>query len=68
MIPGTVARYITRNCAQPGEIQVVLIWRSAGMPAEAEREAALQELRAELDDLLDWSTATSTEGPITLNT
>lgn len=68
MIPGTVARYLARSTNHAETIQIVLVWRSQTLPPEAERAAALQALRADLDDLLDWESACSLEGPALLNT
>lgn len=56
-LPGTVARYITRNQNRPDEIQIILVWRSAVMPSSEEREAGLAALRNDLAEILDWETA-----------
>lgn len=67
-MPGTVARYIVRNIADPARVQLVLLWRYKTMPSEREREAALEALRADLADLLDWESASYLEGQVLLNT
>lgn len=68
LIPGTVARYVARNKNNSDEVQIVLIWRRLVMPPEPEREAALEALRADLADILDWETASYMEGQVILNT
>lgn len=68
LIPGTVARYIARNKSNADEVQMVLVWRKLVMPPEHEREAALNELRVDLADILDWETASYMEGQVILNT
>ncbi|HET8840982.1 MAG TPA: helix-turn-helix domain-containing protein [Ktedonobacteraceae bacterium] len=68
LIPGTVARYISRTRSLPEEIQIVLVWRQRLMPPEEERQAALAALRADFSDILEWETATSFEGVAALNT
>jgi excisionase family DNA binding protein len=52
--PGTVARYITESGQQ---ITISLVWKRAIMPNETMREQALEALKQELADILDWSTA-----------
>ena len=66
-IPGTVARYIVRDKLNPDEIQIVLLWRKLVMPPDAEREAAIQALCADLADILNWETAVSCEGQVLMN-
>jgi excisionase family DNA binding protein len=68
LLPGTVARYIARNAEKPNEIHILLIWRSTVMPAEAEREAALAALRADLAEVVDWETAWSEQGQVLMHT
>jgi excisionase family DNA binding protein len=67
LLPGTVARYVVRNKANPECLQIVLVWRRLVMPPEEEREAALAALRADLAEILDWETALSTEGQVLLS-
>jgi excisionase family DNA binding protein len=68
LLPGTVARYISRSEEKPDDIQIVLIWRSTVMPPAAEREAAMQALRAELAEIVDWETAWSENGRVIMHT
>jgi excisionase family DNA binding protein len=55
--PGTVARYLMADEQKPERVEMVLIWKKSIMPAEAEREQALENFRHALDDVFDWSTA-----------
>ena len=55
--PGTAARYIARSEQRPDELQIVLIWRGSLIPTPEAREEALEELRRELADLVEWGTA-----------
>jgi hypothetical protein len=55
--PGTVARYIARSQVDTNAVQIMLIWRGTVMPSDEEREAALELLREELNDVLDWDSA-----------
>lgn len=68
LIPGTVARYIARNKDGSDMVQMVLVWRRLIMPPEHERAAALEALRADLADILDWESAVYMEGQVVLNT
>ena len=68
LIPGTVARYISRKKSNEEEVQIVLIWRQRLMPSEEERQAALTNLQDDLSDLFDWENASFLEGPVLLNT
>jgi excisionase family DNA binding protein len=68
LLPGTVARYIARNAEKPNEIHILLIWRSTVMPSEAEREAALAALRADLAEIVDWDTAWIEQGQVLMHT
>lgn len=56
-IPGTVERYVMQNMARPDEIQIMLIWQEGMEPFEQDK--ALQSLFADLDDVLDWQTAST---------
>ena len=67
LLPGTVARYIACGEEQPNDVQMVLVWRSTVMPAQAEREAAMQALRAEFAGILDWETAKSEYSRVVMN-
>lgn len=64
---GTTARYILR-ALEGDEVRIVLIWRSAVMPVEEAREAALAAFRADLADLLAWESATYKQGQVLLST
>lgn len=68
LLPGTVARYIARSEAKPDDVQIVLVWRSTVMPPEAEREAALAALRAELAGIVDWDSSWSEYGRVLMHT
>ncbi len=68
LLPGTVARYIALTEESPVEVQIVLLWRSTVMPKEAEREAALQALRADFTGILDWQQARSKYSRVMMNT
>jgi excisionase family DNA binding protein len=57
MFPGTVARYITHSQTDASDVQILLIWRGTVMPDVATREAALDDLRQELANVLDWKNA-----------
>jgi hypothetical protein len=57
LFPGTVARYIAGSETSPGQVEILLIWRSTVMPDDAVREQALEAFRQALADVLDWSTA-----------
>ncbi len=67
-LPGTVARYIARSDEKPSDIHLVLVWRSTVMPEQAEREAALEALRQELAEVLDWETAWYEYGKVLMHT
>jgi excisionase family DNA binding protein len=66
--PGTVARFIVESEKNPGQVDVSLIWRSAVMPDEMERERALDAFRQDLADVLDWDTAQYTHGKVLMHT
>ncbi len=55
--PGTVARYFAHSQADASDLQIMLIWRGTVMPDEATRTVALNGLREELKDVLDWENA-----------
>ncbi len=57
LFPGTAARYVVRSDQRPREVQILLIWRGSLLPTPEAREAALEELRGDLADLVDWRTA-----------
>ncbi len=68
VFPGTVARYVVRSQTIPGQIELVLIWRSTVMPNEVEREQALAAFRHTLADVLDWDTAQYNDGQVLMHT
>ena len=68
LLPGTVARYIARSEDKPDSVQIVLIWRKAVMPEKEEREEALEALRSELAQILDWDAASSEHGQVLMHT
>ena len=67
LLPGTSARYIVRGKEDTDEVQILLIWRSATLPPDEEREAALAALRADLAEVLAWETASSQESQVLLH-
>lgn len=66
-LPGTTRRYIGRNRDDPHEVIITLVWREAVMPQEQQCETALAALRADLSEVLDWSTAFVEEGQVLLH-
>lgn len=54
-LPGTVGRFIACGMENPDEVQIMLLWRSTVMPEESVRKEAIQALKDELSDLMDWS-------------
>jgi|SRR5579883_1280454 len=68
LFPGTVARYVVKNETIPGQIEIMLIWRSTVMPNEAEREQELETFRQILADVLDWDTAQYNNGEVWMHT
>jgi hypothetical protein len=67
LFPGTISRYIMERKQYPGQVEIILIWRSSVMPASAKREQALAAFRQSLDDVLDWSTAQYDEATILMH-
>lgn len=66
--PGTAARYIARSDQRPGEVQILLVWRGSLLPSEQAREEALEALRHELADVIDWQTARYETGQVLMHT
>lgn len=66
-LPGTAARFIARNQSDPEEIKIVLIWRSVVMPPADVREASLAAFYADFADVINWETATRTEGQVLIH-
>lgn len=67
LLPGTAARYIVRSQGCPDEVQIVLVWRSAIMPPDEERESALAALRADLAEIVAWETALYKESQVVMH-
>jgi excisionase family DNA binding protein len=67
LLPGTAARYIVRSRDCPDEVQIVLVWRGAIMPAEEERETALAALRDDLAEVIAWETAFYKESQVVMH-
>jgi len=68
MLPGTVGRFIACDGADPGNVQIVLIWRSTVMPMQEAREAEVQALKEELAGVLDWEKPWGVHGRVLLHT
>jgi excisionase family DNA binding protein len=68
LFPGTVARYILLSKTHPGNIEVLLIWRSSLMPDEITRRQELDDFRQALADMLDWPNASYDEGQALFHT
>ena len=54
---GTIARYVLKDRAQPGMVNIWLVWKDTEMPDEGTRQQELAAFKAELADVLDWETA-----------
>jgi excisionase family DNA binding protein len=67
LLPGTAARYIICGRRDHSVVIIMLVWRSAGMPPKAKREAALAALYADLDEVLAWETADIREDEVGLH-
>lgn len=65
---GTIARYIVDSKSRPGNIEIILIWRSTTMPDEMAREQALDRFRQGLASVLDWNSAQYDHGEVILHT
>jgi excisionase family DNA binding protein len=68
LFPGTIARYVSSSEVIPGHVGIILIWRSTVMPDETKRKQALDTLRQELADVLDWNTEQYDEGIVMMHT
>ena len=68
VFPGTVARFIVESETTPGQIEISLIWRSAVMPNEEQRNQAVDSFRQTLTDVLDWNTAQYNTGKVLMHT
>ena len=66
--PGTIGRFIIESESIPGQVEIVLVWRSAVMPDETEREQALAAFRQTLLDVLDWDSAIYKHGKMLMHT
>ncbi len=63
-LPGTTARYIMQNQNNPEEIQIMLVWDNAMTPREQGK--SLRRFFADLDDILDWQTASGRDYKVIL--
>jgi excisionase family DNA binding protein len=68
LFPGTVARYLIWSKTYPGNVEILLVWRSTVMPDEATREQELRDFRQTLADVIDWSDARYENGEVLLHT
>ena len=68
IFPGTVARYVVKSKTVPGQVEIVLVWRSTIMPDAMEREQELDKLRDQLADVLDWNTSQYRDGEVLIHT
>src|SRR5258708_25852387 len=68
LLPRTVARFITQSQTTPRQVEISLIWRKTVMPAEVEREQALEDLRRAFFELLYWGTPHYTHGELLMHT
>ena len=68
LFPGTVARYILLSKTHPGNLEVLLIWRSSLMPDEITRRQEIDDFRQALADMLDWPNARYDEGQALFHT
>ena len=66
--PGTIGRFIIESESIPGQVEIVLVWRSAVMPDETEREQALAAFRQTMLDVLDWTSAKYNHGKMLMHT
>jgi excisionase family DNA binding protein len=66
--PGTVARYISKHTTSPASVSIFLVWKKSEIPNEGAKAKALEEFRAKLADILDWSTAQYMEGEAVIHT
>lgn len=68
LLPGTVARYISRSVKKPNDVQIILVWRSTVMPEEEEREAEFEALKEEFAEILDWEKSWGEYGQVVMHT
>ena len=68
LFPGTIVRLIMESEANPGQLEITLVWRSTVMPEETERQQALEAFRQTLADVLDWKTAQYNHGKVLMHT
>jgi hypothetical protein len=61
-------RYIVISDTFPGQVEILLIWRSIIMPSDTEREQSLEAFRQTLSDVLDWGTAQYNNGQALMHT
>jgi hypothetical protein len=68
LFPGTMARYILSFDEQGKEIEIDLIWKSTDKAKEKDWQAYIDWFKKDLDDVLDWETASFREVPALLST
>lgn len=68
LLQGTVARYMSRSKQKREDVQIVFIWRSTVMPSEKECEAAVEELKEEFANILDWESSWGEYGQVVMHT
>jgi hypothetical protein len=68
IFPGTVTRFIVESDSEPDWIEILLFWKAAIAPQQAEREEALAAFRQEFRQILDWETAQYDTGKVLLHT
>lgn len=66
--PGTVARYVVKGDEGLASVEIVLIWKSTEMPAEARRKQDLDLFQEELADVLDWQAAQYNSNDVIIHT
>ncbi len=66
--PGTIGRFIIESESPPEQVEILLVWRSAVMPDEIEREQALAAFRQTMLDVLDWTSAKYNHGKMLMHT
>jgi len=68
LFPGTVVRSIVESQTKAGQVIISLMWRGTVMPDKGKREEALEALRRELEDVLDWGSAEYNDGTALIHT
>ena len=68
LFPGTVMRYIAAGSDSSERVFLLLVWRGTVHTRRKKREAAIEEFRRSLDDVVDWSTAQYEYGQVLMHT